>query len=357
MIHSRNDMPANGMSVPFSQHSGTFSPLRACKTAIGPSSNTGQKSTLAAPIIDFCTAVIPAAGVEREGLALPALFRFIFGTGEKVAMGPVLDRPWNFFPRSATLVDETGAVAGKVGVGEDGKVCFSITGQGCAHVRDWRRVERNLRELGAHLTRLDIAVDDLTGETFRVEQFRAAYHQGEFAANGRPPGARYVSDEGTGKGCTLYIGQKGHKELCVYEKGKQLGNPESDHTRCELRLYAKRLELPLDALSQPGKYFGAAYPMLLQYVIGEVERLQVREEMVNSSFVAFKRFMRNQAGTGLQMILEVLGEDSYEFIRTELARPGRPGRFKHYPGDLNALLRTQLQGTPHHEDQHHQHVR
>src|SRR5690606_12811981 len=112
---------------------------------------------------------------------------------------------------------------------------------------DWHHVAGRLEELGAKITRLDIAVDDLTGDTFSVEEFRAAYHSGAFVMNGRPPTARYVSDEGTGRGCTLYIGQKGHKELCVYEKGRQLGDPQSRHTRCELRLYGKRLELPVDA--------------------------------------------------------------------------------------------------------------
>lgn len=330
----------------------TFSPLRAGNRPMGPSSNTGQKSTLSEPIIDFCTLSIPGESLKQNRMHLRELLHLVFGTGEKVAMGPLLDRPWNFMPRSATLVDETGSVCGKVGHGDDGRVVFSLTGQGCGHVPNWRLVEVRARELGAHLTRLDIAVDDLTGETFRVEDFRLAHHEGAFVSNGRPPQARFVSDEGSGKGCTLYIGQKGHKELCVYEKGKQLGDPNSDHTRCELRLYAKRLELPLDALSNPGKYFGAAYPLLVQFVIGECQRLEVKERMVNASAVALKNFLRNQAGTGLHLIVDALGDDAWEFIREKIARPGRPGRFKSFTGDLPALVRIQLTGTPQHEDHH-----
>jgi len=331
----------------------TFSPASPAKRAMGPNSNTGQKSTLAAPIIDFCTAVIPGDKAKAAKMHLRELLHLIFGTGEKVAMGPLQDRSWNFFPRSATLVDETGSIAGKVGVGEDGKVCFSLTGQGCAHVPNWAYVRARLEEFGAHLTRLDIAVDDLTGETFKVEDFKRAHTEGAFVSNGRPPQARFVDDMGSGKGCTLYIGQKGHKELCVYEKGKQLGDPESDHTRCELRLYAKRLELPLDALTSPGKYFGAAYPILVQFVIGECQRLSVKERMVNASAVALKRFLRNQAGTGLHLIVDALGDDAWEFIREEIARPGRPGRFKSYTGDLPQLVRTQLKESTHHEDHDH----
>ena len=170
--------------------------------------------------------------------------------------------------------------------------------------------------------------------------------------NGRPPQARHVSDEGSGKGCTLYIGKKGHKELCVYEKGKQLGNPESNHTRCELRLYAKRMDLPLDALVNPGRYFGAAYPMLLQYVIGEVEKLRVREQLVDDTLAGFKRFMRTQVGTGLHLVFDALGDDAQAYIFEEFVRPGRPARFKHFPGDLNQLIRQNYEGRDHHGDDH-----
>lgn len=321
----------------------TFSSAGRSKQPMGPSSNTGQKSTLAAPIIDFCTVVIPGDSLKPARMHIRELLHYVFGTGEKVVMGPLLDRNWNFFPRSATLVDETGSVAGRVGVGDDGRVCFSLTGQGCSHVPSWGLVRSRLEELGAHLTRLDIAVDDLTGETFKVEDFKKAHIEGAFVSNGRPPQARFVDDMGSGKGCTLYIGQKGHKELCVYEKGKQLGDPDSDHTRCELRLYAHRLDLPLEALTNPGKYFGAAYPILVQFVIGECERLQVKEQMVDASFVALKRFLRNQSGTGLYLIVDALGDDAWEYIRQEIARPGRPGRFKSYTGDLRQLVRNQLQ--------------
>lgn len=330
--------------------SATFSPAGACKRRPLARAVTRAKSvpgSLAAPIIDFCTVVIPAAGVEGEGMGYVDLFRSIFGTANKLALGALRDQPWNFFPRSATVVDESGNVAGKVGVAEDGKTCFSLTGAGCAQVPSWRLVESRLRDLGAHLTRLDIAVDDLAGECFSVDTFREAYHSGAFVMNGRPPQARFVSDEGSGKGCTLYIGQKGHKELCVYEKGKQLGDPDSRHTRCELRLYAKRLDLPLDALTNPGKYFGAAYPMLAQYVVGELERLHVREEMVNASWGAFRSWLRTQAGTGLQLIFDALGDDAGRFLFDEIARDGRPGRFKQYSGDLTSMIRANVRGAEH----------
>lgn len=325
-----------------------FSPAELGNTpGSGPNSNTGQKATLSSQIIDFCTVVIPAGALKRSGCPnFRDLLDWIFSTGSDLAMGPILDRVWQFHPQSATLVNQTG-VAGKMGFAEDGKVCISLTGQGCQHVGDWSLARRRLVELGAWLTRLDIAVDDLLGDTFDVDYFRQAWERHEFTSNGRPPLAQFVDDCSTGKGCTFYVGQKGHKQLCIYDKGKQLGDPDSKHTRCELRLYAKRTDLPLDALTSPGKYFAGAYPLLAYLLIGEAERLQVRETMVNASATAMLRFMRTQAGTALHLVLDALGdktaEEILDFYRKHIARPGCPGRFKSYIGDRTQLLRTQLE--------------
>jgi len=312
---------------------------------IGPSSNTGQKSTLSAPIIDWCAVVFDSEKAKRffRKMPLSEVLRYVFMAGPRIAVGPLVDRPFNWYERSATMVDEAGKVCGKIGVANDGRIQISLTGQGCQHVPSWNHVADVLDDLDGRLSRLDIAVDDLTGETFNLQTFRDLYDQGEFAMNGRPPQAQYVDDLGSNKGCSLYIGQKGHKQLNVYEKGKQLGDPDSQHTRCELRLYARRLDLSSDALRNPGKYFGGAYPMLAAFVIGECERLQVKERMVNATAKAMVRFLRTQAGTQLQLVMDALGDEALEFIVENIARPGRPGRFKSTTGDLAALVRTQLQ--------------
>lgn len=316
----------------------------------GPSSNTGQKSpkvsSLTAPIIDFCTLVLDSEKAIKTFRKMHAseVLSYVFGTSRSIICGPITEKLWNFrYEYSATLIDETSTICGKIGITKDGEYCISLTGQGCQHVSNWRYVERIATDLDAHLTRLDIAVDDLTGETFDIHHFHDLYLQGDFTMNGRPPEGRWVDDMGSDKGCSLYVGQKGHKQLNVYEKGKQLGDPDSGHTRCELRLYAKRFDLPLDALSNPGKYFGAAYPMLAAFVIGECERLQLKERMVNASAKAMLRFLHTQAGTPLQLLLDALGEENgIALIQQYVARPGRPGRFKSVTGDLHGLVRTQL---------------
>jgi DNA relaxase NicK len=230
-----------------------------------------------------------------------------------------------------------------MGFAADGRVQISLSGQGCQHVPSWRYVADTLDNLQARLSRVDIAVDDLTGETFNLHTFKNLHAEGAFMCNGRPPTASFVDDLGSGKGCSLYIGQKGHKQLNVYEKGKQMGDPESGHTRCELRLYAKRIDLPNDALRNPGKYFGGAYPLLAAFVVGEAERLQLKEQMVNASAKAMVKFLRTQAGTALHLVMDALGDEAVEFIVENIVRPGRPGRFKSTTGDLSALVRAQLQ--------------
>lgn len=331
---------------------GTFSPAEPRKRAVGPGSNTGQKSPptsgLTAPIIDFCVVVLDTEKAKKlfRKMPLSEVLRYVFGCGDAIVVGPLKEQQFNFYPRSATMVDALGEVCGKIGLGDEGQVCISLSGQGCQYVPSFKWVADVLDDLGARISHVDIAIDDLSGETFDINTFRNFYINGDFTMNGRPPKAQYISDEGSGDGCSFYVGQRGHKQLNIYEKGKQLGDPESAHTRCELRLYAKRIDLPNDVLRNPGRYFGAAYPMLAAYVVGEIERLGLKEQVATMTWQAMRKFLRTQGGTSLQLVLDVLGDDALRFIQQEIARPGRPGRFKSVGGDLHALLRSQLANPP-----------
>lgn len=318
---------------------------RTTDRPIGPGSNTGQKSSLTAPIIDFCVAVLDSDKCKETFRKLPlkAVLDFVFDTGDAIAVGPLQDRVFNFYQRSATMVDATGSVCGKIGLRDDGAIQISLSGQGCQHVPSFPRVADILDALDARVSHVDIAIDDLTGETFDIQTFIDLYDQGEFTMNGRPPLAQHVSDMGSNKGCSFYVGQRGHKQLNIYEKGKQLGDPDSQHTRCELRLYAKRIDLPNDVLREPGRYFGASYPMLEAFVIGEVERLGIKDQIVNASVKAAVRFLRNQTGTHLNTFMDALGEEEFiAFMRRAILRKDRPGRWKHITGDLAAHVRAQL---------------
>jgi DNA relaxase NicK len=128
----------------------------------------------------------------------------------------------------------------------------------------------------------------------------------------------------------------------VYEKGKQLGDPESGHTRCELRLYGKRLNLPTDVLREPGAYFGAAYPPLRALVSGELQQLQVKAAVVNAHASGMVRALRRQSGRALGLLDAALGDKAGAFLAAEVLRPGRPQRFRGVPGNLPELVRQQL---------------
>lgn len=324
---------------------GAFSPAAPANEPVGPSSNTGQKSTLTAPIIDFCVVVLDSEKAKRltKKMHPREILRYVFSTGDSIAVGPIQDRTFNFYPRSATMVDANGEVCGKIGLGEEGQVCISLSGQGCQYVPSFKYVASVLDDLDARISHVDIAIDDLNGETFDINTFVNFYQTGDFNMKGRPPEAGFYNDMGSNKGCSFYVGQRGHKQLNVYEKGKQLGDPDSKHTRCELRLYAKRYDVPNDVLANPGKYFGAAYPMLAAYVVGEVLRMGLKEQVATMTWEAMRKFLRTQAGTSMQLVLDVLGDEAFEWIQKEVARSGRPGRFKSVGGDLAAIIRSQIE--------------
>ncbi len=327
-----------------SQQSADFSALDACRSSMGPNSNTGQKlDTVTAPIVDFLTVVLPEKALKIAKCGnYHELLESIFGTHDEIKLGPIMERPFNFYPLSATMVDSTGSICGKIGLQDNGSMCISLSGQGTQHVKKWNKTYVQLEELGAKITRLDIAVDDLAGSAFNVQTFLAWQQSGEFNSQGRPPSAQFVDDLGSGKGCTLYIGQKGYKQLCIYEKGKQLGDPESTHVRTELRLYAKHREIPLDALINLGEYFAGAYDILARFVQGEATQGDYKERCVEASGIAMFRFAKNQLGTTYSLLRKAFGEHCMDIMDLTIAREGRPGRFKKFHGDLPLLIQTTL---------------
>lgn len=340
--------PDGGSIVAAAQRPGDFSAVGL--EGLDPGSNTGPKvspieaSSLTEPLIDFLTVVLKDHALKKSKCHhYREMLAWLFGTGSKIVMGSIQDKTWQFHEQSATLIDETNSVCGKVGFSETGKICISLSGKATRHIAhdqvSLQHLVKRLRQVDAHITRIDIAVDDLVGKAINVHAFRAMYQEGKFTSNGRPPLARFISDEGTGKGCTLYIGQKGHKELCVYEKGKQLDDPSSSYTRCELRLYGSKCEIPLEVLTSLGEHFAGAYPLLAEFIVGEATKLMAKEIVVNASASAMVRILRQQAGTALRLCMDAFQGDAQAFLLEHVARPGVPGRFKGFTGDLPQQLR------------------
>jgi len=299
---------------------------------IGPGSNTGQKSVAQeqGAIIDFLTIVFPfEAADEVRCTQLDLLLYRIFGFRGEVRAGAIRKKQWNFYPLSAVLVDREGELVGHVGLGGNKEtICISLSGAGCKWVTRWEVVHRQLGVLKAKISRVDVAHDDYEGERINVHALRERAAAGDFCEGGCPPRHRFMSDEGHGTGCTLYVGGKGHKELCVYEKGKQMGLPSSPWTRCEVRLYGKHVEVSHDVLLTPAAFLRGSYGVISELIEGICTRLKTIRKQVECSAEAAVAWLNRQAGPMLNVLREAFGDSWSDFVEARVLRDGHPGRFR-----------------------------
>lgn len=318
---------AGEVAHPFSGVSAGKAARAVPEPGIGPGSNTGQKG---GALVDYLTVVMPLSAVEARGLShLPHLLETLFGFRGAVVNTAIRAKRWQYYPESACLVDREGEMVGRVGIGGNAEtICISLSGAGTRWVRSWERAAHHLAALKARITRVDVAFDDYDGETLNVHDMRARARQGEFAENGRPPAFRFLDDEGHGTGSTLYVGGKGHKELCIYEKGKQLGLKDSPWTRCEARLYAKHVEVPLDVLQRPLDYLRGSYSVIGALLKGMCTRLKTMKKAVEVSAEASLQWLHRQAGPLLYVIKKAYGARWADLLETRCVREGHPGRFK-----------------------------
>lgn len=330
--------------------------------ASGPSSNTGQKMLskgarkgLSRALIDFLSVTFPKHAArmwsnegdtqERRRLIgeffdLPSLLHWICSFDETVRVTAAADQVWQFYPKSGFIIDADGQNLGRYGIKDDGDFHLSLSGAGCARIGNLHRLANFIEATKAKITHVDIAVDDLAGEIFTFENMLEHWKNGEFNEGGRNPQAQLIDDLGSNKGRSLTIGQRGHKQVQIYEKGKQLGDPDSKRIRVEVRLYAKHMILTADVLRNPEPYFRGSYSLLVQYLDGVLARFDVMRATAEETLVAMERFVERQAGRSLGLLFDVLGRDAIaHYIENKLARDGRPGRFKAFHGDHESLVR------------------
>lgn len=211
------------------------------------------------------------------------------------------------------------------GANQRGTINVSITGEGCARIEEWSIIATWLENQQAKLKRVDLAYDDYDGKILNIDTLRQWYEAGEFGAGGRKPEAQLVDDLGSGKGSTFYVGnRKNGKLFRGYEKGKQLGDPESPWVRAECEWHDKSRLLPYDMLTRPGQYLAGAYPAL--------RFLSIEQSKVKTVFrggkIVFDRAMYNlkqQGGKLINLALKVFGGDYAEVVE-QLRRDGLPKR-------------------------------
>ena len=194
-----------------------------------------------------------------------------------------------------------------------GTGCRIYEGAGAAgsdHAKRWLELRAKLESCAGRLTRVDVAADDLAGIN-PVSWAISIYHDGEFNNRGQKPKPQHIDDFGSGDGSTFYVGSvKSEKRLRVYEKGKQLGDPESPWVRYEAQFTnSKRKELPLDMLRDPASYFLGEYPAL-RFLNAIARRIDVTDAAAISTLKSARRHFRRQYGRTCNFIIRNCADDA-----------------------------------------------
>jgi phage replication initiation protein len=219
--------------------------------------------------------------------------------------------------------------------GNNGTAYVSLNGSYCGQVCYWDLVANTLQAVSARVTRLDLAVDALGGE-FSVEDACAWYGEGGFTGNGRRPTHSCEGDwlavadsEGrlSPRGRTLYVGRREHgKYARIYEKGKQLGNPDSSWARFEVEIKNRDRVIPYDAIRRPSEYFAGSYPCAEQLVDVGAERIRTSRAEGEISLERMRAYCRSAYGR-LVHVLRLRTSDHVELLDS-LAIEGIPRRLE-----------------------------
>ena len=236
--------------------------------------------------------------------------------------------------------------------GNEDSYQFYINGAGCAILADkFPKFYHTASFFEMKITRIDVAQDFFEGE-FDIQYALSNYKKGSFQSStrGRKPTAKYVDDMGSGEGKTLYVGKlaSSGREVCVYEKGKQLNSEKYPNwVRWELRLGKRDRVLPLDVLINFESYFVAELPVLavickgLNLMTHAVSSLRAQKQRVQASMAHLIKYGRIMYGKLIHVMDGLYGtEQVIEKLRVEGA-PRRLNEAMLIP-DARDLLKLKL---------------
>ena len=235
----------------------------------------GEENGQQAAKVDWINATFPAPSLSVEGFV--SLFSRMLGRPVSAIEG----RGMLGFEKSIQLLAHHAAERSAIGClafggeAQGGRWLFQLTGQGCGFVTDWESLADLLESLGARLTRVDLAVDFFEGE-YTVDDALCIHECDGFTQPGKmAPKTRIDGDWFGGQdGRTFYVGKaKNGKMLRVYEKGRQLGDADSEWTRFEVQLGNRDREIPFDVLTRRDAFFAGAYPALADLVDEAAQRI------------------------------------------------------------------------------------
>lgn len=266
---------------------------------------------------------------------LPQLFE-VFGLPSFTAQST--GKGWNGYTQRVNLGENS--EYGLIAYGGDkqrGTVHVELNASACAHISNWHTIQQWGESLGAKITRVDLAHDDMKAETVSIAIARTWYDAGEFTTNGRPPEARLIDDMGSGKGKTLYVGARANgKLLRVYEKGRQLGDSSSPWVRVELELRNKSRLIPWEVLTTPATYLAGGYPCLA-FLSTVQDKIRTITKAVQITIASIKQHLLTMGGKSFNVLRQVYGGDDTALLNA-ITRDGIPRRLVNYSDFLPRIL-------------------
>ena len=269
--------------------------------------------------------------IDRMGQKLEKIFGFKLGQKRKNGK--------NFYEQCYEITNHEGVGVGDLCIGgQANSILIMINGQGCL-MGDYgwqnRLYDFLKQSQGVKITRLDLAHDDYDGTYLNIDDLNERESNKEFYYFGKPARVTWYGDwkylDRDKLGRTLQIGcRTSDKLLRAYEKGKQLGDKNSEWVRLEVELKAKHTHIPFDAVINPSDYFINLYPCFKELFIYDDQK-QSRIEYVKRS-VSIKidkgvDILRHQFGRWLGFFREWFGDD--ESCLEALALPfSVPKRFE-----------------------------
>lgn len=242
---------------------------------------------------------------------------------------------WNGYSKRFNIGEnaEYGLIA-YGGEHQRGTLHVELNASACALILNWKRVQHWGETNEAKITRVDLAHDDMNAEIVSIATARAWYEAGEFTSSGRPPAAKLIDDMDSGKGKTLYIGERANgKLLRVYEKGRQLGDPSSSWVRVELELRNKSRVIPWDVLTSPTTYLAGGYPCLA-FLSTMQDKIRTISKAVQITLDSILRHLRTVGGKAINVLMQENGEDAAVLINA-IRRDGIPRRLVNYADFLS----------------------
>lgn len=267
------------------------------------------------------------SGDKAPGIAAAVFAHFFAGCGMEPATEAGKGR---FYLWRVAINNAAGEFVGQIELGsredekgstnrKDGTVTarIELTGEGCrmycaagsGHAKRWLELRAKLESCAGRISRCDVCADDLQG-LYPVRLAMEWREEGQFDNRGQRPKARLYDDLGSGDGKTFYVGSSAsEKQLRVYEKGRECGDPSSEWVRWECQFKAsKRKEISLDILRDPAGYLLGAYPVL-KFIDAMAQRFDVTDAAMAATWKSCRRHLKRQYGATLAFIVKNTNSD------------------------------------------------